>query len=200
MQPDRVVYIVDDDRDVCQSLEWLFGSVKLDTQAFGSPQDFLEAYTDTRPSCLVTDVRMPLMSGLELQQALAERGCKLPVIVMTGYGDVATAVKAMKFGALDFIEKPFNNQAVLDLVNRALKVDADRRDAAEAVSEIKSRRAQLSLQESRVMDLVVSGNSNKQIANALAISVKTVEVHRARVMQKMRATSLTELVRLDAAL
>ena len=190
------VFVVDDDAAVRQSFEWLVGSVGLKTETYASARAFLEGYDPARPGCLVLDVRMPGMSGLELQERLAAQGITLPVIVVSGYGDVPTAVRVMKQGAVDFIEKPFSDQAMLDRIQASIERDLKaRKDAAERASA-RSNRDTLTRREAEVMDLVILGRSNKEIARDLAISPKTVEVHRANVMKKMQADSLADLVRL----
>ena len=190
------VFVVDDDAAVRQSFEWLVGSVGLKTETYASARAFLEGYDPARPGCLVLDVRMPGMSGLELQERLAAQGITLPVIVVSGYGDVPTAVRVMKQGAVDFIEKPFSDQAMLDRIQASIERDLKaRKDAAERASA-RTNRDTLTRREAEVMDLVILGRSNKEIARDLAISPKTVEVHRANVMKKMQADSLADLVRL----
>ena len=190
------VFVVDDDAAVRQSFEWLVGSVGLKTETYASARAFLDGYDPARPGCLVLDVRMPGMSGLELQERLAAEGITLPVIVVSGYGDVPTAVRVMKQGAVDFIEKPFSDQAMLDRIQASIERDLQaRKDAAERASA-RSNRDTLTRREAEVMDLVILGRSNKEIARDLTISPKTVEVHRANVMKKMHADSLADLVRL----
>jgi len=195
MPEDRIVYVVDDDAAVRESLVWLLGSVGLRATSFASAAEFLEGYEDTGICCLVSDVRMPGMSGLELQKALNARGIAIPLVLMTAFGDVSTAVKAMKAGAVDFIEKPFNNQNMLDLINTALQTDAARRKSQEADVENAQLLARLTPQAHRVFERVVAGLSNREIGSEMDISVKTVEVHRARVMRKLEASSVAELVR-----
>jgi len=173
----------------------LLGSVGLRAIPFASAAAFLDSYEDSGNCCLVSDVRMPGMSGLELQKALNARGIKVPLILMTAFGDVSTAVTAMKAGAVDFIEKPFNNQSMLDLINTALQADAARRKSEEAEVENAQLLARLTPQEHRVFERVVAGLSNREIGSEMDISIKTVEVHRARVMRKLKANSVAELVR-----
>lgn len=189
--------MVDDDAAVRESLVWLLGSVGLKAVAFGAAAEFLDSYEDAGPCCLVSDVRMPGMSGLELQKALAARQIEMPMILMTAFGDVSTAVRAMKAGAVDFIEKPFSNQIMLDLINAALQADAARRGAAAEAEQAAEMLARLTPQERRVYRRVVAGKSNREIGAEMDISVKTVEVHRARVMRKLEAGSVAELVRFD---
>ncbi len=190
------VFVVDDDAAVRQSFEWLVGSVGLRTETYDSAQAFLDGYDRDRPGCLVLDVRMPGMSGLELQERLAAEGVTLPVIVVSGYGDVPTAVRVMKQGAVDFIEKPFSDQAMLDRIQASIERDLAARRAAAERASARGNRDRLTRREAEVMDLVIAGKSNKEIARDLAISPKTVEVHRANVMKKMQADSLADLVRL----
>ncbi|MGQ9648936.1 MAG: response regulator transcription factor [Phycisphaerae bacterium] len=199
MPSDAIVFVVDDDAAVCDSLRFLIESVGLRVQTFSSADEFLAAYTPDQPGCLVLDIRMPGMSGLELQEQMANRGCTLPVIIITAHGDVPSAVRAMHAGAVDFMSKPFNDQNLLDRVHQALAKDAQtRRDKAVGAS-IAARVALLTPREREVMDLVASGMSNKGIAAQLQLSAKTVETHRARVMEKMEAGSLAELVRMVLA-
>ena len=194
--PVPTVFVVDDDAAVRQSFEWLVGSVGLKTETYDSAQAFLDGYDRDRPGCLVLDVRMPGMSGLELQERLAAEGVTLPVIVVSGYGDVPTAVRVMKQGAVDFIEKPFSDQAMLDRIQASIERDLAARCAEAERAIARSNRDRLTRREAEVMDLVIAGKSNKEIARALTISPKTVEVHRANVMKKMQADSLADLVRL----
>ena len=190
------VFVVDDDAAVRQSFEWLVGSVGLRTETFESAQAFLMAYDPARPGCLVLDVRMPGMSGLELQERLLAEGITLPIIVVSGYGDVPTAVRVLKQGAVDFVEKPFSDQAMLDRIQASIEHDQRTREAQAERAGVRDSRASLTRRETEVMESVIAGSANKEIARALQISPKTVEVHRANVMQKMRADSLADLVRL----
>lgn len=190
------VFVVDDDEAMRESLTWLIESVGLDVETFSSADEFLTAYYPGRPGCLLLDVRMPGMSGLELQGHLQQQQVTIPVIIITGHGDVPMAVRAMKAGAIDFIEKPFNDEQLLESIRNALSIDDTQRDEQTFKAEIASRLAQLTPRESEVMDMVTSGKSNKEIANSLGVSAKTVEAHRAKVMEKMEAGSLAELVRL----
>lgn len=194
------VFIVEDDQAVRDSLKWLVESVDLQVEAFDSAKSFLEACDPERPGCLVLDVRMPGMSGVELQKILVEKGVTLPKIIITGYGDVPTAVRAMRQGAVDFLQKPIDEQAMLELIQHCIERDADTRRKSTRRREIKSKIAKLTPREQEVMDLVVVGKSNKEVARALGISPKTVEVHRGRVMEKMRADSLADLVQMTAVL
>ena len=198
MPAEPTVFVVDDDRAVRESLCWLVESVGLNVRAYESAQAFLEEYDSRQPGCMVLDVRMPGASGIELQDQLRETGSEIPIIVITGHADVATAVRAMKAGAVDFIEKPFSDQLLLDHIHRCIEQDANRRSASARAREIMSRQAQLTPRQRRVMDLVAGGQSNRMIAQNLGISLKTVEAHRAKVMEKMEAHSVAELVRLAA--
>lgn len=193
---DAVVYVVDDDAAVRDSLRWLLESVNLDTVTCQSAAEFLEAYDAERPGCLVTDVRMPGLSGLDLQEQLTETGVTLPVIVVTGHGDIQMAVRAMKAGAFDFVEKPYNDQVLLDLIQKAVEQSLRDGDTRAEQASIEARLDSLTPRERQVLDLVVEGESNKGVARHLDISEKTVETHRARVMEKMEAGSLAELIRM----
>jgi two-component system, LuxR family, response regulator FixJ len=184
------VCIVDDDDAVRDSLAFLFKSVRLRSLAFNSAGALLAALPIAAPACAVVDVRMPGMSGLELLEALQAKRVALPVIIMTGHGDVPMAVRAMKAGALDFLEKPFNDQALIEAVQRALGACAPRPQG-----EIARHYATLTPREREVMALIVEGRANKVVGAELGMSVRTVEVHRARIMEKMGVRSLAELVR-----
>jgi len=209
MASEPTVFVVDDDDAVRDSLEILLESAGLTVQSFSSPAAFLESDAPIRPGCLVIDVRMPEMSGIEVQEKLAERGCALPVIVMTGHADVPLAVRAMKAGALDFIEKPFEDQTLIDSVKRALARSRTPASAAPAPAaaaqpqacppEILERLSSLTPRERDVLRGMVDGKPNKIIAYDLSISPRTVEIHRARVMEKMQADSLPQLVRMSLA-
>jgi len=193
------VFVVDDDQAMRNSLKWLIESVGVMVESFASADDFLARYESGRPGCLVLDVRMPGMSGLELQEHLAARNIRIPAVIITGHGDVPMAVRAMKAGAVDFIEKPFNDEALLDAIRRALAFEERERSAQSENHEIQQRLAHLTPREREVMDMVTEGRSNKEIANTLGVSAKTIEAHRARVMEKMQAGSLAELVRMALA-
>lgn len=199
MKAQPTVFIVDDDDSVRRALQRLAGSVGLNVETFASAQAFLDRYDSSRAGCLVLDVRMPGLSGLDLQDELNVRGITIPVVFMTGHGDVPMSVRAMKAGAVDFISKPFNDQALLDAVQHALAKDQDSRQAHAERSEILRRIERLTPREREVFALVVDGKLNKQIAHQLGTSIKTVKVHRARVMDKMRAASLADLVLLAQA-
>jgi len=192
----QIVFVVDDDDAVRNSLKLLLKSAGLVAEAASSAQDFLKAYDVARPGCLVLDVRMPGMSGLELQHELNMRGAAIPVIFITGNGDIPMAVEAMQHGAFDFLQKPFRDQDLLDRVQRALARDADYRARLKQTDRIRERLASLSPREREVLDLVTRGKANKMVAGDLGVSQRTVEIHRAHVMQKMDAGSLAELVRM----
>lgn len=190
------VFVVDDDAAVRDALRFLMRSVGLTVDTFTSATEFLDAYRDDRPGCLVLDIRMPGMTGLELQDKLTERRSILPIIFITGHGDVPMAVEAMQAGAMDFIQKPFRDQDLLDRIHQAIDKDAKTRQSLSELAAIRTRLASLTPREREVMDLVVHGKANKVIAGDLDLSQRTVEIHRARVMEKMEASSLAHLVRM----
>ena len=191
-----IVYIVDDDEAVRGSLRMLMRSVGLQAQALGSAREFLDCYDRRQSGCLVLDVRMPGMSGPELQQHLNQIGATIPVIFISGHGDVPMAVEAMQHGAFDFLQKPFRDQELLDRVQRALARDAQSRTTLAAGAQIRERIASLTPRELQVMHLVTHGKANKVVGAELGVSQRTVEIHRAHVMEKMHARSLAELVRM----
>lgn len=197
MNAEPVVFVVDDDEAMRNSLKWLIESTGMSVRTYGSADEFLANYYPGRAGCLLLDVRMPGMSGLELQGHLARQAIRLPVIIITGHGDVGMAVRAMKAGAVDFIEKPFNDEALLSSIRQALAFDERQRALQTQRAEIAARLAELTPREHEVMEMVTDGSSNKEIAAALGVTAKTVEAHRARVMEKMRAGSLAELVRMS---
>ena len=190
------IFVVDDDSAVRDALKLLLRSVGQSVETFGSGQEFIESYSEDRPGCLVLDIRMPGMSGLELQQKLNERHSILPIIFITGHGDVPMAVEAMQAGAVDFIQKPFRDQDLIDRINQALEKDNNNRAALGERNDIRHRLETLTPREREVLDLVVHGKANKVIAGDLKLSQRTVEIHRARVMEKMQASSLAHLVRM----
>jgi FixJ family two-component response regulator len=194
-QQKPTVFVVDDNTAVLRTLKWLVESVGIPVETYPSARSFLDVYDPDRPGCLVTDVRLPGMSGPDLQEHLTERGSLLPVIFITGYGDVPTAVRALKQGAEDFIQKPFSNQVLLDRIQHALEVDAERRRQKAAAAEMYGRFARLTGREREVARLIVAGRSSKHIASHLGISEKTIEFHRANLMSKLGVRSLAELVR-----
>ena len=190
------VYIVDDDQAIRHAMGLLLKSVGLQHELFASGDEFLAAYSAEWAGCLVLDIRMPGLGGLELQERLLDAGSTLPVIFITGHGDVPMAVEAMRKGAVDFIQKPFRDQELLDRVREALETDQVRRAEHEQTSEVRDRMDTLTKREREVMELVVTGKPNKVIAYELDVSQRTVEIHRARVMEKMQARSLADLVRM----
>lgn len=190
------IFVVDDDAAVRDALKLLLRSVGHAVETFGSAQEFLDAYGEDRAGCLVLDIRMPGMSGLELQQKLNEKHSILPIIFITGHGDVPMAVEAMQAGAVDFIQKPFRDQDLIDRINQALEKDGSNRAALGERNDIRRRLETLTPREREVLDLVVHGKANKVIAGDLKLSQRTVEIHRARVMEKMQASSLAHLVRM----
>jgi two-component system, LuxR family, response regulator FixJ len=199
MTSEATVFVVDDDAAVCSSLRFLIESVGLRVKTFTSANEFLAACSAEDPGCLVLDLRMPGMSGLELQEHLNQRGISLPVIIITAHGDVPTAVRAMHAGAVDFMSKPFSDQALLDRIHQAIEKDARLRSERAVLAGIAARVALLTPRECEVMEYVVAGKANKEIAADLDLSSKTVETHRARVMDKMQAGSVAELVRMVLA-
>ncbi|MCP4285239.1 MAG: response regulator transcription factor [Gammaproteobacteria bacterium] len=194
------VFIVDDDREVRDALQLLMESVGLKVECFESSQQYLDQFSPEKPGCLVLDVRMPGMSGLDLQARLAEERLCPPIIIITGHGDVPMAVRAVQAGAMDFIEKPFNDQVLLDSVHRAIEKDAQQRGDVSRLAEIEARFAKLTPREQEVLELVVAGRRNKLIAADLGVSQSTVEAHRAKVMEKMEADTLSELMRMMLSL
>jgi len=196
IRPGQTVFVVDDDEAVRESLRLLLGSVGLEVECFSSAADFLAAYDPDRSGCLLLDVRLPVMSGPDLQEKLASMHSILPIIFLTGHADVPLAVRAMQAGAFDFLEKPFNDQELLDRAHAALDRDATNREELEGRRAIVDRMARLTPREKQVLALVVEGDANKIVADRLNISERTVEIHRAHVMEKMHATSLAHLVRM----
>jgi FixJ family two-component response regulator len=193
------VFVVDDDAAICRSIAILLGSVRRAAETFASAGDFLEAYDPDRPGCLVLDVRMPGMSGLELQKRLESRGSTLPVIFLTAHGDVPMAVEAIQTGAVDFVQKPFRDQELLDKIEHAIEEDARRRESRAEHDDVTARIDSLSPRERQVLEMVTDGHANKVIAAELGVCQRTVEIHRAHVMRKMRAHSLAELVQTTLA-
>lgn len=191
-----VVYIVDDDDAMRHSLEWLLKPLGLEVRAFASASAFLQGYDRDRIACLVSDVRMPGMSGLELHEELCRSGSPIPVIIITGHGDVPMAVRAMRTGALDFIEKPLNNQVLIERIHEALRLSRARRAEAEQIAPIVARLGGLTAREREVARLVATGKQNKMIAHELGISLKTVEIHRHNAMDKMGASTGADLARM----
>jgi len=200
MSEKPTVFIVDDDAAVRRFLSTLISSIDLEVKTFKDARVFLDAFEPHRKGCILLEVQMPGMSGLELQRELRERAIRLPVIFITGHGDVQVAVHAMKAGAVDFIEKPFDNAHLLDRVQKAVAESLNADQTLALKGEIERRIASLTPRESQILDLVTLGETNKSIAQQLTISQRTVEIHRAKVMDKMRAKSLAELVRMVALL
>ena len=196
MTDEPTVFIVDDDDAVRRFLSGLVHSIDLRVEVHASAQEFLDAYEPGCPGCLLLDVRMPGMSGLELQRELAGQSIDLPVIILTGHGNVPVAVQAMKAGAVDFIEKPFNNELLLDRIQTVLAQNVRADGARTRRNEISNRMKSLTQRERQVFDLVVAGEVNKSIAHHLSISEKTVEIHRAHMINKMGAKSLAALVKM----
>jgi RNA polymerase sigma factor (sigma-70 family) len=194
------VLLVDDDRDFRDSLAALFNSVGLKVKTFGSAAELLQSKLPDGVSCLVLDVRLPRLSGLDFQAELAKANNSIPIILMTGYGDVPMSVKAMKAGAVDFLTKPFRDQDILDAVTIALECDRKRREAERELGDLKSHLNSLTQREREVMALVTAGLMNKQIAGQLGVSEMTVKAHRGRLMRKMAARSLADLVKMAEAL
>ena len=190
------VFVVDDDEAVRNSLRLLLKSLGMPSVTLGSAEEFLAGYDTEQPGCIVLDVRMPGMSGPELQDELNRRGAVIPVIFITGHGDVPMAVEAMRHGAVDFLQKPFSDKDLVDRIQRALSADRRNRETLGAKDQIHARIATLTPRERQVLELVTLGKSNKVIAGDLGVSQRTVEIHRAHVTEKMGATSLAHLVRM----
>jgi len=195
-----IIYIVDDDEAMRRALSLLMTTVGYEAVAFARPRDFLEKHDREAPGCVVLDVRMPEVSGLEVQQHLNQSGSMLPVILVTGHGDVPMAVQAMKDGAFDFLQKPFRDQDLLDRINAALEQDELNRRTLEQREDLRRRAESLTPREREVMSLVVDGRANKVIAIDLGLSERTIEIHRAKVMEKMGARSIAHLVKMSLTL
>ena len=199
MTPEPTVFVVDDDTAIRRSLRFLIESVGLRAETYATAEQFLETYDPGRPGCLLLDVRMPGMSGLHFQEELALRQIRLPIIIITAYAEVSTAVRALRKGAVDFIEKPFSDQLLLDRVLAAIELDRRTRQTEAERAVTAERFAQLSVREREVMEGVIAGKPNKVIATELLIGEKTVESHRARVMKKLGVDTLADLIRLALA-
>jgi len=196
MQPEQVIYVIDDDDAVRQSLEFLLKTAGYTARSFESGKAFLEILPQLRSGCVITDVRMPEITGIDLLRRVKELDVDIPVIVITGHGDISLAVEAMKLGAVDFIEKPFDDDQLLAALRSTLSRDADKAERNAEMSEIHDKLALLSNRERQVLDGLVAGNANKTIAFDLGISPRTVEIYRANLMTKMAANSLSDLVRM----
>ncbi|AMO76448.1 MULTISPECIES: response regulator transcription factor [Pseudomonas] len=190
-----VVYIVDDDKDLRTSLAWLLESVSIQAQCFAGAEEFLAHYDASSPACLVLDVRMPETSGFQLQAMLNERGAALPIIFVSAHGDIPMSVQAMKNGALDFVEKPYNPQQMLERIQAALKAAVQVHAGAEQKRQLQQRLDLLTGREREVLGMVIDGKASKVIARELNISVKTVDVHRTKIKEKMGVSSIALLVR-----
>jgi RNA polymerase sigma factor (sigma-70 family) len=196
MSSESTVFLVDDDQSLREALQWLLESVELPVEVFASAAEFLAAYDPARPGCIVLDIRMPGMSGLELQSQLNQKESPPPIIVITGHGDVPTCVRAFEGGAFAFLEKPVNHQQFLDHIQRAIEQDQENRQAGPASPELAAKIEKLTPREREVMDLLASGKTMKQIAMQLEISIQTCSKHRSRVLEKLGVDTDVELVRL----
>ncbi|WP_417380856.1 response regulator transcription factor [Gimesia sp.] len=197
IQQEATVFVVDDDPAIRKSLRWLIESIGLKVQTHELASDFLESYSPDIPGCLVLDVRIPGMSGLELQEKLREQGYDIPVIIVSGYGDVPMAVRAMKAGAIDFLEKPVSDQVLLDYIQKGIETDIQNKQNRVQNQDLLERKELLTRREREVMEYVVAGFSSREIAEKLNVSFKTVEAHRAKIMKKMQAKSVPKLIQMD---
>jgi FixJ family two-component response regulator len=196
MKPESFVHVVDDNQAVRESLQLFLKSTGLKVQTHESAERFLQVIDLAAPGCLIVDIRMPGMSGLELQSVLNDRGCQLPVIMITGHGDIPMAVRAMQAGAVDFLEKPYDNKVLLERIRHAFRLIAEKEQKKADLLQATQRIGKLTPREREVMDLLVKGRQNKDIAADLGISVRTAEVHRANIMKKLHAKSLSDVVRI----
>jgi len=197
---DSIVYVIDDDPSIREAITSLIRSVGMSVQAFGSAREFMASSRPNAPACLVLDVRMPGLSGLELQRELTDAGISIPIIFITGHGDIPMSVRAMKAGAVEFLTKPFRDQDLLDAIEQAIDRDRELRKQQAGIADLRDRFERLTPREREVMELVVAGLLNKQIAVRLGISEITVKLHRHQVMEKMKADSLADLVRMSEKL
>src|SRR5688572_24402440 len=198
--PTQLVFVIDDDASMREAISGLLQAIGLTVRTFGSAREFLSTRLPDIPACIVLDVRLPGLSGLDLQREMVERGIHVPVIFITGHGDIPMSVQAMKAGAVEFLTKPFRDQDLLDAVGSGIQVDRKARKERAELAELRGRHQQLTQREREVMSLVVGGLLNKQIALRLGTSEKTIKIHRSHVMQKMHADSLAELVRMSQKL
>lgn len=194
---EATIRVVDDDPAFRKSLRWLLESAGLNVRTFASAPEFLKGDDPDRPGCLLLDIRMPGMGGLELQQQLQQSGTHIPVIIITAHGDVPAAVRAMKSGALDFLEKPLDDQHLLDQIRRAVDADIARRERLAEQSELDRKRSRLTAREREVMELVVLGRSSREIGDDLGVSFKTIAAHRSKIMSKMGASSVAQLIQVN---
>ncbi|MCG8587534.1 MAG: response regulator [Pirellulales bacterium] len=196
MSEQPTVFLVDDDESARKSLTFLIESIGLDVATFDSAVEYLETYDPEKPGCLVLDVRMPRMSGLELQQKLADSGIRIPIIFVSGHADIGMASRAFRAGAFDFVEKPFNNQELLERIQQAIDRDAEWRKEARHDDEVQARLDRLTPREKEVLELILAGKSIKQLAFHFEISIQTAAKHRSRILDKMRVQNDVELVRM----
>jgi len=197
MSQDQTIFVVDDEPDVRAALGMLIKSVGLKPEIYETPQDYLDAYNPKRPGCLVLDMRMPGMSGLDLQEKLATMGLHPPIIMISGHGEIPNAVQAVQSGAIDFLQKPVSDQLLLDRIQQALRQDTENRKNFIECQELEMRYTTLTPREREVLEGVIAGKLNKTIADELSVSTRTVEIHRAHVMEKMQAGSLSALVHMS---
>ena len=200
MNEDQTVFIVDDEKPVRDSIKFLMESIGLQAKVFSSAQEYLDQFDTDAPGCLITDIRMPMMSGLDLQQKLSENVLHPPIIMITGHGDVPMAVSAIQQGAVDFVEKPFNNQKLLDIVYKALEIDAKCRGENIKLGDIQQKYQYLTDKERLVFELIIKGILNKKIAQELFVTQSAIEARRAKIMEKMQANNLSDLMRMGMAM
>ncbi|HIC40608.1 MAG TPA: response regulator transcription factor [Piscirickettsiaceae bacterium] len=200
MNENQTVFIVDDEKSVRDSIKFLMESIGLQAKVFSSAQEYLDQFDTNAPGCLITDIRMPMMSGLDLQQKLSENTLHPPIIMITGHGDVPMAVSAIQQGAVDFVEKPFNNQKLLDIVYKALEIDAKCRGENIKLGDIQQKYQYLTDKERQVFELIIKGILNKQIAQELFVTQSAIEARRAKIMEKMQANNLSDLMRIGMAM